>query len=34
MVPQFVKTEFVDGEKIKADTWYELIGGEFTEVST
>ena len=33
MVPQFVKTEFVDGEKIKADTWYKLIGGEFTEVS-
>ena len=33
MVPQFVKTEFVDGEKIKSDTWYKLIGGEFTEVS-
>ena len=33
MVPQFVKTGFVDGEKIKADTWYKLIGGEFTEVS-
>jgi hypothetical protein len=23
----------VDGEKIKADTWYQLIGGEFAEVS-
>ena len=33
MVPQFVKTEFVDGEKIKADTWYKLFNGEFTEVS-
>ena len=33
MVPQFVKTEFVDGEKIKADTWYKLLNGEFTEVS-
>ena len=32
MVPQFVKTEFVDGEKIKADTWYKLFNGEFTEV--
>ena len=21
-----------DGEKIKADTWYQLKGGEFTEV--
>ena len=33
MVPQFVKTEFVDGKKIKADTWYKLFNGEFTEVS-
>ena len=33
MVPQFVKTEFVDGEKIKADTWYKLFNGKFTEVS-
>ena len=32
-VPKFVKTEYVDGERIKADTWYKLIGGEFTEVS-
>ena len=32
-VPKFVKTECVDGERIKADTWYKLIDGEFTEVS-
>ena len=32
-VPKFVKTEYVDGEWIKADTWYKLIDGEFTEVS-
>ena len=32
-VPKFVKTEYVDGERIKADTWYRLIDGEFTEVS-
>ena len=32
-VPKFVKTEYVDGERIKADTWYKLIDGEFTEVS-
>lgn len=24
--------ERVDGEKIKADTWYTLIDGEFCEV--
>ena len=27
-----VKTEFVDGERIKADTWYQLKNGEFVEV--
>ena len=32
-VPKFVKTEYVDGERIKAEKWYKLIGGEFTEVS-
>ena len=32
-VPKFVKTEYVDGERIKADTWYKLIDGEFAEVS-
>ena len=29
--PVCVKTEFVDGEKIKADTWYQLKDGEFVE---
>ena len=32
-VPKCVKTKYVDGERIKADTWYKLIDGEFTEVS-
>ena len=31
-VPKCVKTEYVDGERIKADTWYELVDGEFVEV--
>ena len=31
-VPVCVKAEFVDGERIKPDTWYELKGGEFMEV--
>lgn len=31
-VPICVKTEFVDGERIKSDTWYQLIDGEFKEV--
>ena len=30
--PVFVKTERVDGERIKEDTWYKLRGGEFVEV--
>lgn len=30
--PRCVKTEYVDGEKIKADTWYCLKNGEFVEV--
>ena len=30
-VPVCVKTEFVDGDKIKADTWYRLKNGEFVE---
>ena len=30
-VPRCVKTEYVDGEKIKADTWYQLKNGEFVE---
>jgi hypothetical protein len=31
-VPKCVKTEYVDGVRIKADTWYKLIDGEFKEV--
>ena len=31
-VPVFVKTEYVDGEKIKEDTWYKLDNGNFVEV--
>ena len=31
-IPRCVKTEYVDGEKIKADTWYRLKNGEFVEV--
>ena len=27
-----IKAAIVDGEKIKADTWYTLINGEFREV--
>ena len=32
LVPKCVKTEYVDGERIKADTWYKLIDGQFVEV--
>ena len=28
----FVRTEYVDGKKIKADTWYKLKNEEFVEV--
>ena len=31
-IPVCVKTEYVDGERIKEDTWYKLVDGEFTEV--
>ena len=31
-VPVCVKTEYVDGKRIKADTWYKLVNGEFKEV--
>ena len=31
-IPICVKTEFVDGEKIKADTYYKLAGGVFKEI--
>ena len=30
-VPICVKTEQVDGERIKADTFYKLVNGEFKE---
>ena len=32
-VPICVKTEYVDGENIKADTWYQLKNGKFVEFS-
>ena len=32
-IPVCVKTEHVDGERIKADTWYKLFDGEFKEVN-
>ena len=32
-VPICVKTEYVDGENIKADTWYQLKNGKFVEVA-
>lgn len=31
-IPVCVKTEYVDGERIKADTWYRLENGDFKEV--
>ena len=33
-VPKCVKTEYVDGERIKADTWYQLKNGEFVEIQS
>ena len=30
--PICVKTEKVDGERIKSDTFYKLVNGEFKEV--
>ena len=32
-VPVCVKTEYVDGQNIKADTWYQLKNGNFVEVT-
>ena len=32
-VPVCVKTEYVDGENIKEDTWYKLENGNFVEVT-
>lgn len=34
LAPVCVKTEYVDGERIKADTPYTLKKGEFVEVTT
>ena len=31
-IPVCVKTEYVDGERIKEDTWYRLVDGEYQEV--
>ena len=31
-IPVCVKTEYVGGERIKEDTWYRLVDGEFQEV--
>ena len=33
VIPLCVKTEYVDGERIKADTFYLLVKGEFKEVN-
>ena len=30
--PKCIKTEYVDGERIKEDTFYKLVDGEFVEV--
>ena len=32
-IPISVKTEYVDGEKIKADVFYKLVNGKFKEVT-
>ena len=32
-VPVYVKTEYVDGENIKADIWYQLKNRKFVEVT-
>ena len=31
-IPVYVKTEYVDGERIKEDVFYKLVNGEFKEV--
>ena len=33
-IPKCVKTEYVDGECIKEDTFYKLVDGEFKEVES
>ena len=32
-IPVCVRSAQIDGEKLKADTWYKLSGGEFVEVA-
>ena len=32
--PKCVKTEYVDGKRIKEDTFYKLVNGEFEEVES
>ena len=32
--PKCVKTEYVDGERIKEDTFYKLVDGEFKEIES
>ena len=32
--PKCVKTEYVDGERVKEDTFYKLVDGEFKEVES
>ena len=32
--PRCVKTEYVDGERIKEDTFYKLVDGEFKEIES
>ena len=31
-IPKCVKTEYVDGSKIKEDVFYKLVDGEFKEI--
>lgn len=31
-IPKCVKTEYVDGERIKEDVFYQLVDGEFREM--
>ena len=33
MKPKCVKAEYVDGERIKEDTWYKLVDGKFVETN-
>lgn len=32
IIPVCVKTEYVDGERIKEDTFYKLVDGKFKEI--